>query len=245
VSRCWGGRALALALGAVALGGCGGSHRGAAHPPRVSLAPAALSAALGAPPAGYAFPRGGRLAPGRYATRTNPAVLLRLGRGWEYATRVSESLHRVAAFGRDSEGDDVILFINPEGVYEPRNRPNPRLIPVPSDLAAWLHQNPWLLMSKPVTTRIGGLSARQVTGVARSFPAAEAPQTCVEPCVPLFGPAALIASGYAPFRYDSRDIFDIPQVHGRPLVIWTTAVKHGRRGFLREAERVLRSVKFA
>jgi hypothetical protein len=92
---------------------------------------------------------------------------------------------------------------------------------------------------------VGGVVGRQLIGHAKPFPSYEAPQACLEQCVPLFGPATLVASGYTAYAHDARDLFDVLRVHGRPLVIWISSNLATFSRMQREAAQVLRTVRFA
>jgi hypothetical protein len=223
---------------AFALGACGGTHP-TNRPKLTQSSPAAAPSTSS--PSGYRFPAKGIVRPGGYMTRTNPAVLLRLGRGWRYQTTVSESLHRVASFVRVTNGEDALQFIDPEGVYEPTNRTNPPLGAVPADLAGWLRRNKWLDLSRPIRVRVGGLPAEELEGGPRPFRSSS--PACAAPCVPLFGPPAVTAAGYT-FYPGDKAVFEILRVHTLPLVIWIVGPRARYKQFLHVARQAVASVRF-
>ena len=223
---------------ALSVSACGGAHVTTHAKPRPSSPTSALGSSA---PSGYRFPTEGNVKPGRYVTRTNPAVLLQLGRGWIYQTTVPESLHRVASFVRVANGEDALQFINPDGVYEPTNRTNPPLGAVPSDLAAWLRGNRWLALSRPIPVQVGGLPAQELKGGPRPFRSYS--PACQAPCVPLFGPPSISAAGYT-FYPGDQAVFDVLRVHDQPLVIWIVGPSTGYKRFLRIARQAVTTVRF-
>jgi hypothetical protein len=223
---------------AFSIGACGGTHPTSRAR---SSHPSSRTALNASPPSGYRFPAKGIVRPGRYVIRTNPGVLLRLGRGWIYQTTVSESLHRVASFVRVTNGEDALQFIDPAGVYEPINRTNPPLGAVPADLAGWLYGNKWLDLSRPIRVRVGGLPAEELKGGPRPFRSSS--PDCLAPCVQLFGPSAVTSAGYTFYQGD-HSVFEILRVHALPLVIWIVGPRAGYNRFLQVARQAVASVKF-
>jgi hypothetical protein len=245
---------VAVAVVALVAAGCGGEEEsGPSRPIQAGPASTSTTAAARAGPQPVAP---GPLAPGTYETvEFRPKLSFRVGEGWGLLGDAENGIALAPRFDPATGPDKQLTVTAVKWVFDEtlltdkeRNANRERHIrPAPRDVEGWLRANPNLTVGPSRPATLGGARGVQFDVRVKDLPG---PSNCQQfapnHCVLLFPitrggeePIELTEVGGSPSRYT------LVEVEGQPVLVTVGAPADQFAAFVAEADRVLRSVRFA
>jgi hypothetical protein len=172
-------------------------------------------------------------------TKFKPAFSFRIvEEGWQVAGAEIPDIFDIAR--QDPLGIVVLIFHNPQEVYDPKRAVEQIAVPEPEDWVAWYQNHPYLKTGKPTSVSIGGVHGVRFNLEASSVPE-NYPERCGDPCVPLW---PLSDGGYVDqFLGDSSQV-TIVDVGGETVIIDVTALSDKPEELYPKAQQVLDTVEW-
>lgn len=122
--------------------------------------------------------------------------------------------------GYDS-GYVQVIFSHVRNVFDPKSNPSkPKEVPAPDNvnqLVSWFKSHPELETSKPISVRLGDISAVQIEVKAKPIPENYSEYYCWAPCVPLYPSGDTAIASY--YYTGSIDQLNIVDVNGETMII--------------------------
>ena len=126
------------------------------------------------------------LRPGEYRSQEfKPSLSFRVGKGWEVSELQQKLYFDIL---HEYQGGDYFVAISfnnpPSKVSDPRH-PN-KLVPAPEDWVSWFEEHPYLKISSPQPTSVGGVEGRRLDTRVSSLPNDYYSEDCLGAGVPLW-----------------------------------------------------------
>jgi hypothetical protein len=159
---------------------------------------------------------------GPYVTAEfEPSLSLSASDDWRLAAPETTEELFIEHYGPDGyySGYVQVLFSHVMNVFDPKSNPSkPKEVPAPDNvnqLVSWFQSHPMLETSKPISVRLGGISAVRIEVKAKSIPENYSKYYCGAPCVPLYPSGDSAIASFS----GSIDQLNIVEVNGETMII--------------------------
>lgn len=246
---------IAVTTAVALVAGCGGDEPASSRPIQAGPATTSTTSAAVVGPQPVAP---GPLAPGSYETvKFRPKLSLRVGEGWSLLGDAENGIALAPKFDPATGPVKQLtvtavrwVFDEPLLTDKERNANREAHIrPAPRDVEAWLRANPYLKVGPSRPARLGGvrgvrfdLHVKEPAGPT-NCPQFGGPHHCVYLVAITRGtgvePIELVEVGGGPSRYT------LVEVQGQPVLVGVSAPPDQFEEFVAEADKVLKTVRFA